>query len=171
MSKQDSQFFNLFSLVLGILLAITLVLFALARSVGASTQRMHVLEDSRYVAAVRANVQPFARVAVTGEDNAGLEIVAANPDAAGSAAMAIPEDGAGVFAAACTACHGEGIGGAPKAGDSAAWVPRIAQGKATLYKHAIEGYQGKAGVMPAKGGRTDLSDELIQAAVDYMVEL
>ena len=171
MSKQDSQFFNLFSLVLGILVAITLVLFALARAVGAETQRKHVLEDARYIAAVQDNVRSFSRVAVTGEDNTGLEIVAANPDTAGSAAMAVPEDGPGVYEAACTACHGAGIGGAPKSGDAAAWAPRLAQGKATLYKHAIEGYQGKAGVMPAKGGRTDLSDELIQAAVDHMVAL
>jgi cytochrome c5 len=170
-SKQDSQFFNLFSLVLGILVAITLVLFALSRAVGADTQRKHVLEDARYVAAVQDNVRSFSRVAVTGADNTGLEIVASNPDAAGSAALAVPEDGPGVYAAACTACHGAGIGGAPKSGDAAAWAPRLAQGKQTLYKHAIEGYQGKAGVMPAKGGRTDLSDELIQAAVDHMLEL
>jgi cytochrome c5 len=45
----------------------------------------------------------------------------------------------------------------------------LAQGKPTLYKHAIEGYTGKGGVMPAKGGRTDLSDDLVKAAVDYMV--
>ncbi len=37
----------------------------------------------------------------------------------------------------------------------------------TLYQHAIAGYQGKAGVMPAKGGRTDLTDELVKQAVDY----
>ena len=48
--------------------------------------------------------------------------------------------------------------GAPKLADKAAWAPRIAQGKDTLYKHAIGGYQGKAGVMPAKGG-SQASDE------------
>ena len=54
-------------------------------------------------------------------------------------------------------------------GDKAAWAPRIAQGMDTLYKHAIGGFQGKAGVMPAKGGRADLSDKSIDNAVDYMV--
>ncbi len=58
--------------------------------------------------------------------------------------------------------------GAPKLADKAAWAPRIAQGKDTLYKHAIGGYQGKAGVMPAKGG-SQASDEEVKAAVDYMV--
>ena len=172
MSKQDSVFFNVFRLVLGILVAITLVLFALARSVGAGTQREHVLEDAKYQAAVRQNIQPFARVAVAGEDNSALAIVAtSSADGDGAAMAAALTDGPGVYAAACTACHGAGIGGAPKTGDAAAWAPRIAQGKATLYKHAIEGFQGAAGVMPAKGGRTDISDELIQAAVDHMAGL
>jgi cytochrome c5 len=75
-----------------------------------------------------------------------------------------------VVEGACSACHGEGIAGAPKMGDAAAWAPRISQGQDTLYKHAIEGFQGKAGIMPPKGGRTDISDELVRAAVDHMVE-
>ena len=75
------------------------------------------------------------------------------------------------YARACAACHGQGIAGAPKAGDKAAWAARIAKGNDTLYKHAIEGYQGEAGLMPAKGGRPDISDDLIRAAVDHMVEM
>ena len=70
---------------------------------------------------------------------------------------------------ACFACHGTGAAGAPKYADKAAWVDRIAQGNATLYEHAIKGYQGKTGFMPAKGGRADLSDADVKAAVDYMV--
>ena len=70
---------------------------------------------------------------------------------------------------ACFACHGTGAAGAPKFADKAAWKDRIAQGNDTLYKHAIEGYKGKTGFMPAKGGRTDLSDADVKAAVDYMV--
>ena len=58
--------------------------------------------------------------------------------------------------------------GAPKFGDKAAWEARIAQGKDTLYKHSIEGYTGKNGVMPPKGGST-ASDADVKAAVDYMV--
>jgi len=62
------------------------------------------------------------------------------------------------------------VAGAPKVGDHAAWDARIAQGKETLYKHAIGGYQGGKGVMPAKGG-TSWPDDTIKAAVDYMVSL
>ncbi len=66
-------------------------------------------------------------------------------------------------------CHGPGIAGAPKLGDKADWGPRIAKGKDTLYKHAIEGFTGSKGVMPPKGGATTLSDDEVKTAVDYMV--
>lgn len=166
MSKQDSQFFNVFSLVLGILIVIAILLFALARAVGNNTQRAHVLADPKYVADVENNLS-VARVAVAGQDNSALAIVPSG--GAVVAALAIPEDGPGVYEQVCGACHLNGIGGAPRSDDRAAWAPRIAQGKDTLYKHAIEGFNGKNGVMPAKGGRADLSDELVKAAVDYMV--
>ena len=64
-----------------------------------------------------------------------------------------------------------GIAGAPKVGDKAAWGPRIAQGKETLYSHAIKGFQGKAGMMPAKGARADLPDSLVKETVDYIVKM
>ena len=76
-----------------------------------------------------------------------------------------------VYNMACIVCHAPpGVGGAPPIGDAAAWQPRIAQGADTLHLHALQGYQGEKGFMPAKGGRVDLSDADIIAAVDYMVE-
>jgi len=89
--------------------------------------------------------------------------------AAAAPAAAGPADGKKVFDGACAACHGAGIAGAPKLGDKAAWTPRVAQGAATLYAHAINGFQGKTGVMPPKGGAMNLSDAEIKAAVDTMV--
>ena len=70
---------------------------------------------------------------------------------------------------ACFACHGTGAAGSPKMGDKAAWKDRIPQGNAVLYEHAIKGYKGKTGFMPAKGGRADISDADVKAAVDYIV--
>jgi hypothetical protein len=72
-SKQDSKFFNIFSLVLGILIVITVVLFAMARSVGDNTQKTHLLSDPKYVAAVEGRVGE-AEVAVVGQDNSALAI-------------------------------------------------------------------------------------------------
>ncbi len=76
--------------------------------------------------------------------------------------------GKDVFESTCTTCHGAGIAGAPKFGDAGAWAPRIAQGAATLFDHAIKGFQGKNGVMPAKGGNGDLDDTEVQRAVVYI---
>lgn len=73
------------------------------------------------------------------------------------------------YQAACFACHGTGAAGAPKVGDKAAWKARIAAGNATLYTHAIKGYKGKKGFMPAKGG-SSLSDSAVKAVVDHMVK-
>lgn len=78
--------------------------------------------------------------------------------------------GKAVYDKACQACHNMGIAGAPKVGDVAGWTDRIKQGMATLNDHAINGYQGANGVMPAKGGNMSLSDDEVKNAVAYMVE-
>jgi cytochrome c5 len=78
-----------------------------------------------------------------------------------------PRDGAAVYAAVCTACHGSGVAGAPKAGDKAAWAPRIATGMAALIKSVTGGKGG----MPPKGGGADLTDAEIKAAVAHLTGL
>ena len=77
--------------------------------------------------------------------------------------------GESIYKTSCNACHGSGVAGSPKLGDKDAWSARISQGNAVLTKHAIEGYKGKTGYMPPKGGFMNLSDEDIAAAVMYMV--
>ena len=73
-----------------------------------------------------------------------------------------------VYTQVCKTCHEAGLAGAPKFGDKAAWSSRIAQGEATMGQHAIAGFQGKAGVMPAKGGNADLTDDEVRRAVAFM---
>ena len=171
MSKNDTHFFNVFSVVLGILVTFAILMFALARYVGKHEQYAQVLDEPMLQDSVQARIAPPVRVAVAGQDNTALKIEPiANPNAA-VAVLANYKNGTEVFEGTCKACHGLGIAGAPKAGDSAAWAPRIAKGKATLYEHALKGFTGTAGVMPAKGGRTDLSDDLIKQAVDHIVSM
>lgn len=79
------------------------------------------------------------------------------------------DKGKQIYDSVCFACHAMGVAGAPKFGDKELWAPRIAQGMDTLVSHAINGFQGKTGAMPPKGGRVDLSDADIAAAVAYMV--
>jgi cytochrome c5 len=51
-----------------------------------------------------------------------------------------------VYKAQCAACHTQGVAGAPKLGDNAAWASRIQQGFDALVTAAL---QGKGG-MPAQ---------------------
>ena len=73
-------------------------------------------------------------------------------------------DGKKVYEATCQACHGGAVPGIPHVGKKEDWAPRIKQGKDTLHKHALEGFNA----MPAKGGNGSLSDDEVKAAVDYM---
>jgi cytochrome c5 len=114
---------------------------------------------------VLMRIAPVGRV----EIGTGVAVAPPAPVAAAPAAADGKVDGKAVYDSACMACHTTGIAGSPKLGDKAAWAPRIAQGNNTLYEHAIKGFQGKAGLMPAKGGNTALSDAQVRAAVDYMV--
>lgn len=76
-----------------------------------------------------------------------------------------PLSGEQVYKNVCMSCHDAGLAGAPKKGDNGAWAPRIAQGEATVLKHALEGLNG----MPARGGNPNLSDLEVHRAVVFMV--
>jgi len=98
--------------------------------------------------------QVVAKVATTAKK---VVAAAAGPDIA---------KGKKVYDSACFVCHMSGAAGSPKLGDKGAWSSRIAAGMDSLYKNAINGKGG----MPPKGGRMELSDDDVKAAVAYMVE-
>jgi len=89
------------------------------------------------------------------------------PVVAENAEPAAPRSGEQVYTASCNMCHGSGLAGAPISGNAEQWAPRIAKGKDTLYRHAIEGFNG---AMPARGTCSSCSDDELQAAVDYMIQ-
>lgn len=91
---------------------------------------------------------------------------AASEDAAPAPApAAAAQSGEQVYQQVCAMCHASGLAGAPKPGDTAAWNPRVAQGKPVLYEHSLKGIRA----MPAKGGNPSLADDEVIAAVDYML--
>ena len=107
---------------------------------------------------------------------ASAPAVASAPMASAVAGVAIPPadaapaaapvvNGKAVYDSACMACHATGAAGAPKFEDKTAWAGRISKGQATLYKHAMQGFNA----MPAKGGNPALSDADVKAGVDYML--
>lgn len=167
MSKQDTHFFNTFSVIIGGLIIVAVLIMVLARVVAGRTQVPETYADPKYLDGVAERTHPFVRLAVAGRDNSALKIE--TPALGAAIALAVPKDGPALYDAVCKTCHATGLVGAPKFADRAAWAPRIAKGKPTLYEHALKGYTGTAGVMPAKGGRTDLTDDLIKQGVDFMV--
>jgi cytochrome c5 len=84
-----------------------------------------------------------------------------------AAAKADAAKGKSVYETTCMVCHAAGVAGAPKAGDKAAWAPRMKSGMSTLYASSIKGKNA----MPPKGGNLALADADVNAAVDYMVGL
>ena len=165
--SRDQKFFDMYSLVIGVLAAIALAIFVLAMKMSDLTQGVYTRDGAEYREAVTDRIRPVGEVYLPGEEQesaAPMVAASATPEPV-AAAMSGPQ----VYNSACLACHGAGIGGAPILGDAAQWVERIAQGADTLNKHAIEGFSGAVGYMPPKGGRLDLSDEEVIAAVDYMI--
>jgi len=165
--SRDQQFFDMYSLVIGVLAAIALAILVLAMKMTDLTQGVYTRDVAEYQAAVAERIRPVGQVYLPGEEAQAMAPTietAAEPEPV-AAALSGPQ----VYNSACLACHGTGVGGAPVLGDTAQWEARIAQGPAVLKQHAIDGFTGSTGFMPAKGGRTDLSDDEIAGAVDYMV--
>lgn len=105
-----------------------------------------------------ARIAPYGKVCFDGEE-CDINITVLAPAVEGQA-----RDGESLYKAICATCHDAGLIGAPKIGTSD-WASRIGKGTATLYNHAINGFNA----MPARGG-ADISDEEVQNAVDYIIQ-
>ena len=168
MRNYDLDFLKRFSLVIVFLTVVTLGLIAAAYFLHKSLPG----EVDPGVAARTANrIAPVGAV-YAGDTGAAAQAAAAAAAAASAAAQVAyggTLDGSVIYNNLCAGCHTSGAGGAPKL-LSAEWTARIAQGADTLHRHAIEGFTGAAGMMPAKGGNPALTDEQVIATVDWMVD-
>ena len=165
--KRDQKFFDMYSLVIGVLALFAVAIFVLAMKMSDLTQGVYTSGTEEYQASIEDRIRPFGTVLLPGQ-----EAEASGPTVPEAVAVEPVETaltGPQVYNEACITCHGSGIGGAPVVGDVPGWSARIGQGNDLLYGHAIDGYTGSAGYMPPKGGRLDLSDQEIRDAVDYMV--
>ena len=77
-----------------------------------------------------------------------------------------PRSGEQVVKAQCSKCHTQGLNGAPKIGDKAAWIDRAKLGFDGAVRSAINGH----GAMPSRGGMPNLTDSEMRAAVTYMFQ-
>ena len=163
MRNHDLQFLKRFSMVIGFLCLLTLGLILLARHLH------HTLPPEVSPTAMQrtsARIHPAGAV-YAGDTGAAAQAAAATK-AASQVAYGGTTDGSVIYESLCGACHTGGVGGAPTL-DHGHWDARIAQGTDTLYTHAIEGFTGAAGVMPARGGNPALTDEQMKATVDWML--
>jgi cytochrome c5 len=90
-------------------------------------------------------------------------LAAASPLLAPYGATAM--DGRLIYAQTCAQCHANGVAGAPRTGDKAAWMQRLALGRGTMLTTVLKG----RGAMPPKGGNASLSDAEAKAAADHML--
>src|SRR3990172_8447593 len=164
----DRAFWKSFTGLVLALVALTIVLFIVAQIIGGKPAKTEeVTADAK---AIAERIKPVGEWTVGAAPAERVASSSSVMDAIIPAANAAGADkGKATYDASCMACHAAGVAGAPKLGDKANWGPRIAQGNDTLYTHAIKGFQGKAGMMPPKGGNMALKDEDVKAAVDYMV--
>ena len=88
-------------------------------------------------------------------------------DESGSGGTVAAINGEGAYNEYCAGCHETGMLGAPVAGDAADWGARSKLWDAVLLDHAITGYLE----MPARGGRTELPDEIVKSAAEYMLRM
>lgn len=166
MRNHDLVFLKHFSQVIAFLVAVTVALILLGLYINGL--KPAEISDAK-AAQVALAIQPHGSV-YAGSTGAAAQAAAkkaADEAAKGQVAYGGTLDGSVIYNNLCTGCHSNGAGGAPKM-EKAAWGARIAQGKDTLHKHAIEGYNN-VGVMPARGGNPSLTDEQVIATVDWMV--
>ncbi len=149
------------------LAAIAVLIVVLAIVMPDLTLRLFTADAKDVQASADERIQPLSQYYLPGEEHGAPEPVVEHAEPVAPVVTMLT--GPQVYNEACIACHGTGIGGAPKVGDVGTRAPRIAQGTAILHENAINGYQGSTGYMPPKGARVDLSDKEINDAVDYMI--
>lgn len=165
--SRDQKFFDLYSVVIGVLIIVAVAILVFSMKVSDMTQGVYTRDATEYQAAIISRIRPVGQVYLPGEEHESSSPTVETP--ATPEPVATVMTGPQVYNGACAMCHGAGIGGAPILGDAGQWVERIAQGNDVLKEHAIMGFAGSTGFMPPKGGRVDLSDGEIESAVDFMV--
>jgi cytochrome c5 len=154
-TNQDSAFLSTFRGVLLGLIALTLLIVVFVSFVGSGAQKQSDIEREK----IAARLAPIGKV-VTDPSVLAKATAAAAPREALS--------GEQVYATVCSACHTGGLLGAPKADDKAAWASRksAAGGLDGLVASALKGKNS----MPARGGKADLSEDEVKAAITFILQ-
>jgi cytochrome c5 len=159
--KADSAFLRKFGGVIAGFIVLTIVLIFVARYM----QPEPDIDDNP-----SQGILAEQRIAPVGAVRSGERGAAALAEEQSAVAEATPAgeivvDGAQVYGGLCKACHDAGVAGAPISGSELMGERVAAKGLEGVVQSAIDGLNA----MPPKGGNPSLSDEQIQAAVEYML--
>jgi len=157
--QQDSTFLKKFFSILIGLFVLMLLLIVSARIITSGVESDTGAKDPMVQAAIEKRIKPFGAVNV-GQAGSGGQAAQAQAASGGSSLT-----GKQIVDQTCAACHGTGVMGAPKIGNKGDWEPRIKKGVATLLKHAENGFKN----MPARGGKSSLTNEDLKHAIAYML--
>ena len=157
----DSIFIKRFSGIIAGLVIVTILIIVI--SVATDSSEPGANPSREILAAER--VAPVAGVRTQLPESEAAPVATIQEGATQISALAAADiDGSAVFSSTCGVCHLSGVAEAPIPG-SEAWAERAANGIDSLTANAIAGM----GLMLPKGGRPDLSDDEIRAAVEYMM--
>ena len=167
-TKTDSVFLKRFAMLIGALAVVAVLLMALAAHIYSNNPPPQNPDKQKLT---EARIAPVGGVYAGDTGRAAMQAAqdAAAKAAASQVAYGGTTDGKTIYGNLCHSCHDTGAGGAPKISDKSAWSARVAEGEDTLIKHATEGFTGKSGVMPAKGGNPSLNDAQIKATVEFIL--
>ena len=161
--KGDSAFIRNFSGIIIGLMAFTGVIIVLALSLRGE-QTIDANPSQQRFAEER--IAPVAGVRKGTDGQAALASAQAETQSAAAPAEAGVVDGSQVYNSVCVACHAAGVAGAPQPGSDLMAQRFAEKGLDGLVSSVINGLN----VMPPRGGRPDLSDEQIQASVEFMLQ-
>ena len=159
--QSDSTFIKNISIVIGILVVFTIVIVFVARDIGFKEEQSSPSSASL----TEERIKPVASV-YTGEAGAAaIEQAAAVVSEVPAVAFDGSLDGEMIYNSVCGVCHATGAAGAPIPGTDV-MAQRTAKGIEVLMQSALNGLNA----MPARGGRADLTDEQVQAAIEVMMQ-
>jgi len=158
--QEEIAFREMFPLVIGALIALTVLLIIVAMLLDSRDDTVYVPSGQTRAEVLMDRLSPIGQVQFGGPE----EVAMADEDEVTDD----PRSGSTVYDAICAACHDTGVAGAPRMDDAGAWEDRLAErGFDGVYQSVIDGL----GAMPARGGGGDrYSDEELRNSVEYLLE-
>jgi cytochrome c5 len=161
-AKDDRAFLRQFSAVIAGFMLLTVALIFLARYMQPEPDPD---ANPSQAILVEQRLLPVGAVRSGEEGAAALAEAQAAAVAAPVVTTELVVDGEAVYGGLCKTCHDAGVAGAPLTGSDQMAARLEEKGLEMLVSNAINGLNA----MPPRGGNPNLTDEQIQAAVEFML--